>query len=177
MIKTPEQPFYKWISLPFALALLAFLFPLLTFSCSEQVIAEPNAYELALGVDLKSQLADKELEMIEKMMVENPKAFEKNPLKLEPMPVLFGIFAAIFVAGIFAFITPLGSAVLGMASLTGLWFFIYRFTAIVEKGQFGFITITPHIGAYCVSILLIIGIALSLAFTIRPLLRKNKIDD
>jgi hypothetical protein len=57
------------------------------------------------------------------MKAENPKAFEKNPLKLESMPVLYGIFAAILVAGGFAFVSPVGSLVLGVASLTGLWFF------------------------------------------------------
>jgi hypothetical protein len=90
------------------------------------------------------------------------------------MPVLYGIFAAILVAGGFAFVSPVGSLVLGAASLTGLWFFIYRFMDLVEKSQFGFIVVAPHVGAYCVSMLLIIGIAMSLAFLIRPIIRKNK---
>jgi hypothetical protein len=169
-----EQRFQKWISLPFALALVAFLFPLFTFSCSEKVIAEPNGYELALGVDLEKELGEEEQTIVNNMKAENPKAFEKNPLKLESMPVLYGIFAAILVAGGFAFVSPVGSLVLGVASLTGLWFFIYRFMDLVEKSQFGFIVVAPHVGAYCVSMLLIIGIAMSLAFLIRPIIRKNK---
>lgn len=169
-----EQRFQKWISLPFALALLGFFFPLLTFSCSEKVIAEPNAYELALGVDLNNELGEEEQKIVEKMKTENPKAFENNPLKLQSMPVLYGIFVAIFVAGVFAFISPVGSLVLGIASLTGLWFFIYRIMDLVEKSPYNFIQIAPHIGAYCVSMLLIIGIAISLAFLIRPLLHKSE---
>ena len=67
-----EQRFQKWISLPFALALVAFLFPLLTFSCSEKVIAEPNGYELAFGVDLEKQLGQEEQTIVQDMKAENP---------------------------------------------------------------------------------------------------------
>ena len=174
MIQKDEQHFQKWISLPFALALVGFLFPLLTFSCSEKVIAEPNAYELAIGLDLEKELGEEEKQVVENMKKENPKAFEKDPLQLQSMPVLYGIMAAILIAGGFAFISPVGSLVLGIASLTGLWFFIYRLTDLVKQTQFSFITVEPHVGAYCVSMLLIIGISISIAFLIRPLLHKNK---
>ena len=112
------------VSIPFGLALIGFLFPLFTFSCAERTVAKPNAYELAMGLDVTSVLSDEENKILKDLSQENGGALANVPMRLEKIPVLFGIFVAILVAGLFAFVTPVGSCVMGIMSLISLWLFI-----------------------------------------------------
>ncbi len=160
--------FQRMVSIPFGLALIGFLFPLFTFSCAERTVAEPNAYELAMGLDVTSVLSDEENKILKDLSQENGGALANVPMRLEKIPVLFGIFVAILVAGLFAFVTPVGSCVMGVMSLISLWIFIQNMPTYILQSGFGMmIEVKPGIGAYCVSMLLIIGIAMSLAAIVK----------
>ncbi len=159
--------FQRMISIPFGLALVAFLLPLFSFSCAERIIAEPNAYELAMGVDMTSVLSKEESQILKDLSEENGNALANVPTHMDKVPVLFAIFAAVLVAGLFAFVTPVGSGLMGLMSLVALWIFITRMPSLLLRRGLGFIEVKPAWGAYCVSILLIIGIAMSIATIVK----------
>lgn len=153
----------RLISFPYLLCFLLFLFPLLTVSCADKVI-EPTAYELASGIDIGSILSEKERTFLE----------AGTELKNYQAEVLYLIFLEIFLAAVFAFISPIGSCGFGLAALIALWFFIYQIPTFFVKSGLTFITVKPGLGAYAVSMMLIIGIASSIAAIVRRYRKKKE---
>ena len=102
--------FQKLVGLPYLLALLGLLMPMANVSCTDQVIAEPSMYEIALGYDLGTELKEPGAGLLKRMEEGNPRSIERfkdfipNFPKMEPMYHLFGIVGALVVAAIFAFI-------------------------------------------------------------------------
>ncbi|NLO23205.1 MAG: hypothetical protein GX116_02585 [Fibrobacter sp.] len=170
------QLFQKFIPLPFLLALVSFLFPLFTLSCSEKTIIEPNAYELAMGLDLNKHFNEEEQKIALAINQKAESSLLQNDTKLIAYPVFYGLFAAILLAALFALLSPIGSLALGVASLITLWFILYKQITHIHQIATGVLQIKPHIGAYSVSFFLIMGIAMSIAFLIRytPPLKAKK---
>ena len=126
--------FQRLVGLPYLLAILGLLMPLANVSCTEQVIAEPSMYEIALGLDLGTELKEPAMSLLKKMEEGNPRSIERfkdfipNFPKMEPMLHLFGIAAALFLAAVFALLAPLGYyASLGSLALGMLSSFRYGF--------------------------------------------------
>jgi len=113
--------FQRLVGLPYLLAILGLLMPLASVSCTEQVIAEPSMYEIALGLDLGTELKEPATSLLKKMEEGNPRSIERfkdfipNFPKMEPMLHLFGIAAALFLAAYIERLWRVGGAhVLGM---------------------------------------------------------------
>lgn len=172
--------FRRIISAPYLLALIALLLPLMNVSCAERVIAEPSFYELATGVDLHEALQEPAKGYLVKMEKDNPKsldrfrtAFPEFP-KLKPMPVLFGIVAALVLAAVFAWFTPLGSLTLGILGMFALWALLAQMGSICAGFGMQVLQVEPGHGIYAASALILIGTAMNLAAIIRPIVAEVK---
>lgn len=172
--------FRRFISAPYLLALLGLLLPLMNVSCAEKVIAEPSFYEIATGIDLREALQEPAKGYLLKMEKDNPKALDKfrtsipNFPKLQPMPILFGIVAALVLAAVFAWFTPLGSLTLGILAMCALWALLAQMGAICANIGMQVLQAEPGHGIYAASVLILIGTAMNLAAIIRPIVVEVK---
>ncbi|MDR1760326.1 MAG: hypothetical protein LBR60_07355 [Fibrobacter sp.] len=157
-----EKVLQRLISFPYLLCFLLFLFPVLTVSCSEKTVLEPTAYQLASGIDMAGvQTEDRLLET----WIENMGAalnFEEVQIK-----VFYLIFASILLAAVCAFFFPFGSLIFGLSAFIGLWYFIYQTSSYFVRIGFPMISVKAGLGAYAVSMMLLVGMATSLAAVIR----------
>ncbi|MBQ3840281.1 MAG: hypothetical protein II819_10190 [Fibrobacter sp.] len=173
--------FQRLVGLPYLLAILGLLMPLASVSCTEQVIAEPSMYEIALGLDLGTELKEPATSLLKKMEEGNPRSIERfkdfipNFPKMEPMLHLFGIAAALFLAAVFALLAPLGyyaslgSLALGMLSMFSLWAVLSQIGALCNAIGMNVLRVDPGVGIYCASVLILIGTAMNLACIARPI--------
>ena len=173
--------FQRLVGLPYLLALLGLLMPMASVSCTDQVIAEPSMYEIALGYDLGTELREPASGLLKKMEEGNPRSIERfkdfipNFPKMEPVFPLFGIAGALVIAAIFAFISPLGyyaslgSLAMGMLSMFSLWVLLSQVGAFCSTIGMNVLKVEPAAGAYCASILILIGTAMNLACIARPI--------
>jgi hypothetical protein len=173
--------FQRLVGLPYLLAILGLLMPLASVSCTEQVIAEPSMYEIALGLDLGTELKEPATSLLKKMEEGNPRSIERfkdfipNFPKIEPMLHLFGIAAALFLAAVFALLAPLGyyaslgSLALGMLSMFSLWAVLSQIGALCNAIGMNVLRVDPGVGIYCASVLILIGTAMNLACIARPI--------
>ena len=172
--------FRRFISAPYLLALLGLLLPLMNVSCAEKVIAEPSFYEIATGIDLREALQEPAKGYLLKMEKDNPKALDKFRTsmpdfpKLQPMPILFGIVAALVLAAVFAWFTPLGSLTLGILAMCALWALLAQMGAICANIGMQVLQAEPGHGIYAASVLILIGTAMNLAAIIRPIVVEVK---
>jgi len=174
--------FQRLVGLPYLLAILGLLMPLASVSCTEQVIAEPSMYEIALGLDLGTELKEPATSLLKKMEEGNPRSIERfkdfipNFPKMEPMLHLFGIAAALFLAAVFALLAPLGyyaslgSLALGMLSMFSLWAVLSQIGALCNAIGMNVLRVDPGVGIYCASVLILIGTAMNLACIVRPII-------
>lgn len=174
--------FQRLVGLPYLLAILGLLMPLASVSCTEQVIAEPTMYEIALGLDLGTELKEPATSLLKKMEEGNPRSIERfkdfipNFPKMEPMLHLFGITAALFLAAVFALLAPLGyyaslgSLALGMLSMFSLWAVLSQIGALCNAIGMNVLRVDPGVGIYCASVLILIGTAMNLACIARPII-------
>lgn len=174
--------FQRLVGLPYLLAILGLLMPLASVSCTEQVIAEPSMYEIALGFDLGTELKEPATSLLKKMEEGNPRSIERfkdfipNFPKMEPMFHLFGIAAALFLAAVFALLAPLGyyaslgSLALGMLSMFSLWAVLSQIGALCNAIGMNVLRVDPGVGIYCASVLILIGTAMNLACIARPII-------
>ncbi len=183
--------FQKLVGLPYLLALLGLLMPMANVSCTDQVIAEPSMYEIALGYDLGTELKEPGAGLLKRMEEGNPRSIERfkdfipNFPKMEPMYHLFGIVGALVVAAIFAFIAPfgyyasLGSLAMGMLSMFSLWAVLSQIGGLCNSIGMNVLKVEPGVGLYCADTLILIGTAMNLACIARPIVddlreRRNK---
>ena len=172
--------FRRIISAPYLLALLGLLLPLMNVSCAEKVIAEPSFYEIATGADLRETLKEPAKGYLLKMEKDNPKALDRFRTsmpefpKLQPMPVLFGIVAALVLAAVFAWFTPLGSLTLGILAMCALWALLAQMGSICANIGMQVLQVEPGHGIYAASVLILIGTAMNLAAIIRPIVVEVK---
>ena len=183
--------FQKLVGLPYLLALLGLLMPMANVSCTDQVIAEPSMYEIALGYDLGTELKEPGAGLLKRMEEGNPRSIERfkdfipNFPKMEPMYHLFGIVGALVVAAIFAFIAPfgyyasLGSLTMGMLSMFSLWAVLSQIGGLCNSIGMNVLKVEPGVGLYCADTLILIGTAMNLACIARPIIddlreRRNK---
>lgn len=174
--------FQRLVGLPYLLAILGLLMPLASVSCTEQVIAEPSMYEIAIGLDLGTELKEPATSLLKKMEEGNPRSIERfkdfipNFPKMEPMLHLFGIAAALFLAAVFALLAPLGyyaslgSLALGMLSMFSLWAVLSQIGALCNAIGMNVLRVDPGVGIYCASVLILIGTAMNLACIARPII-------
>jgi amino acid transporter len=173
--------FQRLVGLPYLLALLGLLMPMASVSCTDQVIAEPSIYEIALGYDLETELREPASSLLKRMEEGNPRSIERfkdfipNFPKMEPVFPLFGIAGALVIAAIFAFISPLGyyaslgSLAMGMLSMFSLWVLLSQVGAFCNTIGMNVLKVEPAAGAYCASVLILIGTAMNLACIARPI--------
>ena len=173
--------FQKLVGLPYLLALLGLLMPMANVSCTEQVIAEPSMYEIALGYDLSTELKEPASGLLKKMEEGNPRSIERfkdfipNFPKMEPTYHLFGIVGALVIAAIFAFIAPfgyyasLGSLAMGMLSMFSLWAVLSQIGGLCNSIGMNVLKVEPGVGLYCADTLILIGTAMNLACIARPI--------
>ena len=174
--------FQKLVGLPYLLSILGLLMPLASVSCTDQVIAEPSMYEIALGLDLGTELKEPATSLLKKMEEGNPRSIERfkdfipNFPKMEPMLHLFGIAAALFLAAVFALLAPLGyyaslgSLALGVLSMFSLWAVLSQIGALCNAIGMNVLRVDPGVGIYCASVLILIGTAMNLACIARPII-------
>ena len=174
--------FQRLVGLPYLLAILGLLMPLANVSCTDQVIAEPSLYEIALGLDLGTELKEPATSLLKKMEEGNPRSIERfkdfipNFPKMEPMLHLFGIVAALLLAVVFALLAPfgyyasLGSLALGMLSMFSLWAVLSQIGALCNTIGMNVLRVDPGVGIYCASVLILIGTAMNLACIARPII-------
>ncbi len=175
--------FKRLTSIPYLLIFVAFCLPLLTFSCANKVnsteeaseIASYNAYELASGLKI-DDIDNKEFKMYMKsVQTLNPDAAAQFKQLEQPNMVLFGVFAGILIASIFAWFTPLGSLIMGFCSMTVMWMFINQVQMIMSDiGVKSFVFVDAAYGAFGATMLFAIAFAMNLAAIIRPLVDKFK---
>ena len=173
--------FQRLVGLPYLLALFGLLMPMASVSCTDQVIAEPSMYEIALGYDLGTELREPASSLLKRMEEGNPRSIERfkdfipNFPKMEPVFPLFGIAGALVIAAIFAFISPLGyyaslgSLAMGMLSMFSLWVLLSQVGAFCNTIGMNVLKVEPAAGAYCASVLILIGTAMNLACIARPI--------
>ncbi len=173
--------FKKITALPYLLVIFALLMPLANVSCSEdKVIAAPNVYELASGLDLEQSLKEPALGLLKKMEAGNPAAIEKfrvnmpNFPKLEPMPALYAILLGAFLAAVFAWISPLGSIAMGMLTMVAMGAFFMKITEILSNMGIPLLSVGTGLGYSAAVILIFIGTAMNLATIIRPIVIELK---
>ena len=177
-----ELKFFKKITaIPYLLVVLALLMPMANVSCSDdKVIADPNLYELASGLDLEQALYEPALGTLKKMEAGNPTAMEKfraqmpNFPKMEPVPFLYAILIGAVLAGAFAWFTPLGSIALGMLTLVSMWGFLAQLSKLNSAMGIPLLKVDPGIGLYAAEALILIGTAMNLASIIRPIVKEYK---
>lgn len=184
--ETKEFKFFKKITaLPYLLVLLALLMPLANVSCSlnesqAKPILEASVYDLAVGVDLDKSLtpeASKQLHgMIDKNKATKEKFLAMMPgfPKMNAMPYLWGIAVAVFLAAMFAFVTPLGSLTMGILAMFSMWAFLAQLGALASSLGIPMLSVDPGVGIYAASVLILIGAAMNLAAIIRPVVEEFK---
>lgn len=168
--------FKKLTAIPYLLVVLTLLMPLATVSCNDdKVIAEPNVYELASGLDLKEALQEPARGMIVKMETNNPKALERfrttmpNFPKMEPMPSLYVLVLGAIIAAVFALFTPLGSIAVGMLTMVSMGAFLAQLSKISAAVGVPMLKVEPGIGLSAATVLIFIGTAMNLATIARPI--------
>lgn len=168
--------FKKITAIPYLLVIFALLMPLANVSCTDdKVVAEPNLYELASGLDLETALKEPALGMLKKMESGNPKAMEKFRMtmpdfpKLDPMPMLYAILIGTVLSAVFALLTPLGSIAMGMLTMVSGWAFLVKLSQLNASMGIPLLKVEPGIGIYAASALILIGTAMNLASIIRPI--------
>ncbi|MBP5246299.1 MAG: hypothetical protein J6Z31_00335 [Fibrobacter sp.] len=166
-MKSDLKLFQKLASFPFLLIFVAFLFPLVNVSCSEKVVAEPSTYELIVGVTPESVLGEETSKAVKEIKQNEARAKEFLEQPIETSRAVLPIVVAVALAAVCAFFTPVGSLAMGIAAFTSLWVFIYNLSATVVRQHYDFLVVEPGIGAYCISFLLVIGIAMNIAVIIR----------
>lgn len=173
--------FKKITAIPYLLVIVALLMPMANVSCSEdQVIASPNVYELASGLDLDESLKEPALGMLKKMEAGNPAALEKfrvnmpNFPKLEPMPTLYVLLLGAFLAAVFAWISPLGSIAMGMLTMVAMGAFFTKIVEIIANQGIPLLSVQPGQGYSAAIIMIFIGTAMNLATIIRPIVVELK---
>ena len=172
--------FKKLTAIPYLLVIVALLMPLANVSCADDVIAEPNLYELASGLDLREELKQPALGILEKMETGNPSAMEKfrqtmpHFPKMEPLPILYVILVGAVLAGLFALLTPLGSITMGMLTMVSMWFFLSQLAQINSAMGVPLLKVEPGAGIHAATFMILIGTAMNLASIIRPIIEEIK---
>ena len=173
--------FKRLTAIPYLLVIVALLLPLANVSCAEKdVVAEPNLYELAMGLDLEQELKEPALGILKKMETGNPSAMEKfrqtmpHFPQMEPVPFLYVILAGAVIAGLFACFTPLGSIAMGMLTMVSLWFFLSKLGQINSAMGMSLLKVEPGPGIHAASFMILIGTAMNLATIIRPIVEEIK---
>lgn len=173
--------FKRITAIPYLLVVFALLMPLANVSCNDdKVIAAPNVYELASGLDLETSLQDPALSMLKKMETGNPAAIEKfrqtmpNFPKMEPMKFLYALLIGAFLAAAFAWLTPLGSIAMGMLTMVAMGAFYMKVAEQIDKMGIPLLSIEPGIGYTAATVLIFIGTAMNLAVIIRPIVVELK---
>lgn len=173
--------FKRITAIPYLLVIFALLMPLANVSCNDdKVIAAPNVYELASGLDLETSLQDPALSMLKKMETGNPAAIEKfrqtmpNFPKMEPMKFLYALLIGAFLAAAFAWLTPLGSIAMGMLTMVAMGAFYMKVAEQIDKMGIPLLSIEPGIGYTAATVLIFIGTAMNLAVIIRPIVVELK---
>ena len=173
--------FKKLTAIPYLLVILALLMPLANVSCADEaVVAEPSLYQLAAGLDLDQELKEPALGILKKMETGNPSAMEKfrqtmpHFPKMEPVPFLYVILVGAVLAGLFAWLTPLGSITMGMLTMVSMWFFLSRLAQINSAMGVPLLKVEPGIGIHAASFMILIGTAMNLATIIRPIIDEIK---
>lgn len=173
--------FKRITALPYLLIIVALLMPLANVSCNDdKVIASPNVYELASGLDLENALQEPALGMLKKIETGNPAAIEKFRAtmphfpQLEPMPALYALLIGAFLAAVFAWLTPLGSIAMGMLTMVAMGAFYAKVTELIANMGIPLLSIKPGVGYNAATILIFIGTAMNLAVIIRPIVVELK---
>jgi hypothetical protein len=173
--------FKKLTAIPYLLVIFALLMPLANVSCAdEKVIAEPSLYDLAMGLDLEQELKEPALGVLKKMQVGNSASLEKfktampNFPKLDPVPFLYAILVGAVLAGLFAWITPLGSITVGMLTMVAMWFFLSRLGQLNAGLGIPLLKVEPGVGIHAATFMILIGTAMNLASIIRPIVDEIK---
>lgn len=197
-----EMRFFKKITaIPYLLVLLALLMPLATVSCTganvvknensaegtsqqgtvemvETVLVEPSLYQLAMGVNLSEDMTDagkEELKKFEKgAMVKLLKSQAPDFPKMPPMTFLTVILIGAILAGVFAWITPLGSITMGMLTMVSMSYAVAQISSFGDALNLPVIKVVPGIGFYAAEALILIGTAMNLASIIRPIVTEYK---
>lgn len=167
MNKERLKLFQKLTAFPFLLIFIAFLFPLVNISCSEKVIADPNLYELVSGVTPETFLDGKERSAVEEMKANEPQLKEFFEQQISTTTIVIPILVAVVLAILCAFWTPVGSLAFALAAFVSLWVFIYNLSMTIQTQHYDFLTVSPAVGAWCATFLLMIGIAMNLTVIIQ----------
>ena len=155
--------------------------PIANVSCNDdKVIASPNVYELASGLDLETALQEPAIGMLKKMETGNPKAIERfrttipNFPKMDPMPALYMLLVGAILAAALAWFTPLGSIALGMLTMVSMGAFYAKLAELLANMGIPLLSVDPGIGYNAATILIFIGTAMNLAVIIRPIVVELK---
>lgn len=173
--------FKRFTAIPYLLVIFALLMPLANVSCNDdKVIAAPNVYELASGMDLETSLQEPALGILKKMETGNPKAIERlrpsipNFPKMEPMPALYALLVGSFLAAVFAWFTPLGSIAMGMLTMVSMGAFYAKVVELIANMGVPLLSVNPGVGYNAATVLIFIGTAMNLAVIIRPIVVELK---
>ena len=173
--------FKKLTAIPYLLVIFALMMPFANVSCSENVVvAEPTLYQVAAGLDLEQELKEPALGIMKKMESGNPTAMQKfrqtmpNFPKMEPLPFLYAIVAGAVLAGLFAWISPLGSIAMGMLTFVSMWFFLSKLGQVNSAMGIPLLHVDPGPGIHAASFMILIGTAMNLASIIRPIVDEIK---
>ena len=173
--------FKKLTAIPYLLVIFALMMPFANVSCSEDVVvAEPTLYQVAAGLDLEQELKEPALGIMKKMESGNPTAMQKfrqtmpNFPKMEPLPFLYAIVAGAVLAGLFAWISPLGSIAMGMLTFVSMWFFLSQLGQVNSAMGIPLLHVDPGPGIHAASFMILIGTAMNLASIIRPIVDEIK---
>ena len=173
--------FKKLTAIPYLLVIFALMMPFANVSCSEDVVvAEPTLYQVAAGLDLEQELKEPALGFMKKMESGNPTAMQKfrqtmpNFPKMEPLPFLYAIVAGAVLAGLFAWISPLGSIAMGMLTFVSMWFFLSKLGQVNSAMGIPLLHVDPGPGIHAASFMILIGTAMNLASIIRPIVDEIK---
>jgi hypothetical protein len=173
--------FKKLTAIPYLLVIFALMMPFANVSCSEDVVvAEPTLYQVAAGLDLEQELKEPALGIMKKMESGNPTAMQKfrqtmpNFPKMEPLPFLYAIVAGAVLAGLFAWISPLGSIAMGMLTFVSMWFFLSKLGQVNSAMGIPLLHVDPGPGIHAASFMILFGTAMNLASIIRPIVDEIK---
>lgn len=173
--------FKRITAIPYLLVIVALLMPIANVSCNDdKVIASPNVYELASGLDLETALQEPAIGMLKKMETGNPKAIERfrttipNFPKMDPMPALYMLLVGAILAAALAWFTPLGSIALGMLTMVSMGAFYAKLAELLANMGIPLLSVDPGIGYNAATILIFIGTAMNLAVIIRPIVVELK---
>lgn len=173
--------FKKLTAIPYLLVIFALMMPFANVSCSEDVVvAEPTLYQVAAGLDLEQELKEPALGIMKKMETGNPTAMQKfrqtmpHFPKMEPLPFLYAIVAGAVLAGLFAWISPLGSIAMGMLTFVSMWFFLSKLGQVNSAMGIPLLHVDPGPGIHAASFMILIGTAMNLASIIRPIVDEIK---